>query len=103
MVDYKIVISNLTHKTLKQNINFLKNFSISYALSIESCIRKSILKLKLFPNINPIYKKTNLCVYRKLIVKKRYNIIYTVIKDTIYVFYIYDGKQSHDIHFKSLK
>ena len=103
MNNYNIVISKHTNKTLKQNIEFLKRFSIPYALKIESYIRKSILNLKQFPNFNPIYKITSICIYRKLIVKKRYNIIYTVIKDTIYVFYIYDGRQSYDKYFKSLK
>ena len=103
MDKYNIVISKLTNKTLKENINFLKEFSIPYAFKIESCIRKSILNLKQFPHSNSIYKTTNICTYRKLIVKKRYNIIYAVIKNTIYVFYIHDGRQAYDKYFKSLK
>lgn len=102
MSNYNIVISKLAHLTIKENIKFLKKFSIPYALKTEYYIRKSIISLKSFPHFNPIYKTTSICVYRKIVVKKRYSIIYTAIKDTIYIFYVHDGRQAHDKFFKSL-
>lgn len=66
MDNSKIVISKLTHKTLKENINFLKKFSIPYSSKIEISIRESILSLKQFPHANIIYYHIILIIFLHL-------------------------------------
>lgn len=103
MHNCKIIMNRLAHKTLKQNLRFIKKFSIPYSLKVESIIYKSILTLKYSPNSNPIYKKTHHILYRKLIVLNRYHVIYSFIQNTVYIFYITDARRSEDKYFNSLK
>lgn len=103
MSNYEVIMSRQALITLKRNIKFLRKFSIPYSKKIESRIDSSIKKLKTFPNIHPIFKKTNKNVYRKIIVEKRYLVVYTVKQQKVLVYYILDGRQAYDRYFKSLK
>lgn len=89
--------------TFKRNIKFLRNFSIPYSKKIETRIDSSIKNLKSFPNIHPIFKKTNKNVYRKIIVEKPYLVVYTLKQQKVLVYYILDGRQAYNKYFKSLK
>ena len=103
MSNYEVIMSRQALITLKRNIKFLRKFSIPYSKKIESRIDSSIKKLKSFPNIHPIFKKTNKNVYRKIIVEKRYLVVYTVKQQKVLVYYILDGRQAYYKYFKSLK
>ena len=103
MNNFKVNITDLALMTLDKNILFLKNFNIEYSIKLREIIIKEIDKLVIFPHFHPIYKKTNKFIYRKLTVCKRYHIISTVIKNTIFIFYIIDGRQQFDKYFNLLK
>lgn len=103
MSNYEVVMSRQTLITLKRNIRFLRKFSIPYSKKIESKINSSIKDLKSFPNINPILKKTYKNVYRKVIVERRYLVVYTTKQQKVLIYYILDGRQAYDKYFKSLK
>ena len=103
MSNYEVIINRHAYITLKRNIKFLRKFSISYSQKIEAMIDNSIINLKYFPDIHPIFKKTNKNIYRKIIIEKRYLIVYTVKHQKVLVYYILDGRQSYYNYFKSLK
>lgn len=103
MNDYIIKFSELAAITLEENILFLENFNVNYSLRMREAIIKEIDNLVIFPHSHPIYKKTKNCIYRKLTVMKRYNVIYTVEKNIIIIFYIINNKQVYDRFFKSLR
>lgn len=103
MNNYIVKISELALITLDENILFLRNFDVSYSLKLREKIIKEIDDLVIFPHSNSIYKKTSYHTYRKKIVNNRYNIVYTIDKNIIYVFYVLDGRQAYDKYFKSLK
>lgn len=103
MSNYEVIMSRQALITFKSNIKFLRKFSIPYSKKIESKIDSSIKKLKSFPNIHPIFKKTNKNVYRKIIIEKRYLVVYTVKQQKVLVYYILDGRQAYNKYFKSLK
>lgn len=103
MSNYEVIVSRQAIITFKRNIKFLRKFSIPYSKKIESKIDSSIKNLKSFPNIHPIFKKTNKNVYRKIIVERRYLVVYTVKHQKVLIYYILDGRQAYDKYFKSLK
>lgn len=103
MNNYVVKIRKLALTTLDENIIFLRKFDVNYSLKLREKIIKEIDDLVIFPHSNPIYKRTNHHTYRKKIVNNKYNIVYTVDKNIIYVFYILDGRQAYDKYFKSLK
>ena len=103
MNNYIVKISELALTTLDENIIFLRRFNVNYSVKLREKIIKEIDDLVIFPHSNPIYKITNNYTYRKKIVNNRYNIVYTIDKNIIYVFYVLDGRQTYDRHFKSLK
>lgn len=103
MKKYNIKISKLALNTLSENILFLKSFNTKYSLKIRDTIIKGIDSLTIFPYSHFIYKKTDSYIYRKLTIKRRYNIIYTIDNNTIIIFYISDCRRAKDKHFKSLK
>lgn len=103
MTNYTVKMSVLAQLTLYENIFFLSNFNFSYSQKVKQQIFKEIHNLIIFPHFHPIYKKTNNFIYRKLIVYKRYHIIYTVIHNTIFIFYMIDGRQQFDKYFNLLK
>ena len=102
MSKYAINFSESAANTLEDNILFLKKFNVNHALKMMEIIIESINKLIIFPHSHSIYKITSRCIYRKLTIKKRYHIIYTVTSSSIIVFYILDGRQAYDTYFKSL-
>ena len=103
MNNYIVRISELALITLDENIIFIRKFNPNYSLNLREKIIKEIDNLLIFPHANPIYKRTSNYTYRKKIVNNRYNIIYALDKNIIYVFYILDGRQAYDKYFKSLK
>lgn len=103
MSNYEIVISKQSSITLKKIIKFLRKFSVPYSQRIQLKIDSSIKSLKFFPNIHPIFIKTDKNIYRKIIVEKRYLIVYTVKQRKVLIYYILDGRQAYDKYLKSLK
>ena len=103
MDNYEIILSKHAHLTFKRNIKFLNKFNISYANRIKNSIQISIQNIKKFPYSFPIFKITKKNIYRKLIIKNCYLIIFTIKKRKILIYYILDGRQSYIKYFNSLK
>ena len=82
---------------LNKHINFLSRASINAATKIKKNIKEYLIVLKHFPKIG---KKLNFnnklpLTYRKVVISKRYNLIYYIVKNNIYIETILDSRQNN--------
>jgi hypothetical protein len=94
---YKVIISNEATEMVNSYIVFLEqlNKNASEKLLIE--IINAIESLEILPKRNPWFNEKLIptFTYRKMLINKRYLIIYEVTEDTVYVDYIIDCKQDY--------
>jgi len=95
--EYEVSISDEATGMLVSHARFLAQVSESAAIRLINAFRESALSLKQFPERNPwlmeplIPKRK----YRKLLLEKRYLIIYQIKKMTVYIDAVVDTRQDY--------
>ena len=79
-------------------VTFLKNVSLSAAKELVHDIDLAVLSLSSFPEKNPVFimPKSFPLVIRKLIVKKRYIVLYSIEEQTIVIYRVLDARRKFD-------
>ena len=94
---YKVIVSQRAVQLLEQHIAFVANISKQTARNKKSKIIEALKKLSEDPQIYPFldgdYIPRN--KYHKLVVEKRYLIIYQIKDNMVYVDYIVDTRQDY--------
>lgn len=92
---YKIVMYDSTKHDFDEISEFCKsNYGISYSTKVKEEIQLKINSLKNFPKVNPIYLKSNNIIFRKRIVNKRYLIIFTILSNLVFIYFIFDVRRN---------
>lgn len=91
---YNIIIYEDAHTDIDDIYDFCCNISTKYASKVKASIVASINSLIYFPSANPLYAVIENIVFRKKIVDKRYLIIFSIFKNSIYIHRIYDGRRN---------
>lgn len=94
---YKVVISHRAADMLLHHVRFVAQVSSQAADHLREEIIEAMKSFKDFPERNMNLTDPMLPVgkYRKLIINKRYLIIYQIKSDTVYVEYIVDCRQDY--------
>lgn len=95
MNNYNIIIDQSAFDDLELiYITCKSRYGPSYALKTLAKILKEIYSLNHFPNSNPIHSTIDNITFRKLIVNKRYIIVFRVVENFIFIHFIYDGRRN---------
>lgn len=104
MNKYKILFTQTFKDMFKYQFDKYKSYSPTYAYNIKKKLNEAISALEIFPYTTPSVKsKEKSITYRKLIIKKRFLIIFKISQNTIYLLYFIDGRQSPKNYFKIYK
>ena len=101
MNKYKILFTQTFKDMFKYQFNQYYSYSPTYALNIKKKLFQAISTLETFPHATPSVKfKRKQETYRKIVIKKRFLIIYKILDNTIYLLYFTDGRQDSKNYFK---
>lgn len=78
---------------LIQHVKFLANVNVKAAYRLANKIHEEIMTLKYNPKRTSKYEIIKNCQYRKLIINKKYLVIYFINQETIYIDYIFDCRR----------
>jgi hypothetical protein len=94
---YKVIVSDRASDMLMQHVRFMAQVSLQAADKLRVKIIEAAKSLENFPERNSWLLDAVLPVrkYRKMIISKRYLIIYQIKADTVYVEYILDCRQDY--------
>jgi plasmid stabilization system protein ParE len=94
---YNVVVSERAADMLVQHVRFVARVSMQAADKLRMDIVEAVKSLAVFPERNMRF--THTCVpedkYRKMLVEKRYLIIYQIKESNVYVDYILDCRQDY--------
>ena len=95
--DYKVIISEKAVKMLTNHIQFLTEVSPEAAESLREKIIFAAKSLEKFPERNAMLRDRLFPVtkYRKMIVDKRYLLIYQLTDNVVYIDYILDCRREY--------
>lgn len=85
---------------LDSHINFLNRVSVNAAIKLKKNVREYLIILKHFPKIGQkIHLNTKrLFQLRRLVINKRYILIYFIAKNNIYINAILDSRQNNNYY-----
>ena len=94
---YKVIISDRATDMLMQHVRFLAQVSPEAADKLRTEIIEAAKSLENFPERNSWLSDTVLPVskYRKMIISKRYLLIYQIKADAVYIEYVLDCRQDY--------
>jgi hypothetical protein len=94
---YKVIVSDRASDMPMQHVRFMAQVSLQAADKLRVKIIEAAKSLENFPERNSWLLDAVLPVrkYRKMIVNKRYLIIYQIKADTVYVEYVLDYRQDY--------
>ena len=94
---YKVIISDRAADMLVQHVRFLAQISLQAAHKLRTEIIEAAKSLENFPERNSWLSDTVLPVskYRKMIISKRYLLIYQIKADAVYIEYVLDCRQDY--------
>jgi plasmid stabilization system protein ParE len=94
---YRVVISDRAAQMLVHHVRFLAQASSMAADKLRRDVTAAAQSLQVFPERHPWLAAPLLPVrkYRKLLVDKRYLVIYQVKNETVYVDYVVDCRQDY--------
>ena len=83
---------------LDNHINFLNRVSVNAAIKLKKNVREYLIILKHFPKIGQkiSLNKKNLFQLRRLVINKRYILIYFIVKNNIFIDAILDSRQKNN-------
>lgn len=94
---YNIYLTNNANNMIKRHILFLSKVSIKAAIKLKQTFKEYMIILKYYPELG---KKLNLKrekppSIRKMVIEKRYILIYFIINNNIYIDTILDSRQNN--------
>jgi hypothetical protein len=94
---YKIIVSDRAIEMLMQHVRFMAQISLQAADKLRAEIIEAAKSLENFPERNswlsdPVLPASK---YRKMIINKRYLLIYQIRADSVYIEYILDCRQDY--------
>jgi len=94
---YKIIVSDRATEMLMQHVRFMAQISLQAADKLRAEIKEAAKSLENFPERNswlsdPVLPASK---YRKMIINKRYLLIYQIRADSVYIEYILDCRQDY--------
>ena len=94
---YKIIVSDRATEMLMQHVRFMAQISLQAADKLRAEIIEAAKSLENFPERNswlsdPVLPASK---YRKMIINKRYLLIYQIRADSVYIEYILDCRQDY--------
>ncbi|HEY5584346.1 MAG TPA: type II toxin-antitoxin system RelE/ParE family toxin [Ruminiclostridium sp.] len=94
---FDLVISEEATNMIETHINFLMQVSERGAEKLFIEIKESIKSLNEFPQRNAWFNSPMIpaYTYRKMLVNKRYLIIYEILENTVFIDYIIDCRQEY--------
>ena len=94
---YKVIVSEKAYDTLSKIISYIALDSIEAAVKVKNEILKAMASLLYLPQRAPFLEGAFIPYnkYRKLVVLRRYLIIYQCRDEIVYVDYIVDCKQDY--------
>ena len=94
---YKLIVSQKALQMLEQNIAFIAGISKQTARNRKERIVSALKKIEEDPQIYPFFAGEYVPPnkYHKLVVDKRYLVIYQIKDKTVYVDYIVDTRQDY--------
>ena len=96
MRKYRVVVSGAAQNMLKEHVFFLATMNPDAAERLRKTIIEQIRGLETMPERYPYLDPDDRrSPYRKMVVQKRYIVIYMIVTDTVYVEYVVDGRQDY--------
>ena len=85
---------------LDSHINFLNRVSVKAAIKLKKNVREYLIILKHFPKIGQkiSLNKKKFFQLRRLVINKRYILIYFIVKNNIFIDAIIDSRQNNDYY-----
>ncbi|MBO4666977.1 MAG: type II toxin-antitoxin system RelE/ParE family toxin [Bacilli bacterium] len=98
MEKFNIIISSKAQSDLAECIGFVLNVSKDAAIKLANDIYSAINALSTFPERNPIFDmpKAFPFIVRKLIVNKRYIVLYALENSNVIVYRVIDSRRQFD-------
>ena len=95
--EYTVIISEAARQMLIEHIRFLAHEDVDAARKIKGVLLDSIRSLSCFPARHPYISADFLPAnkYRKMVIEKRYLILYQVKEQIIFVDWIMDCRQDY--------
>lgn len=95
--DHEVIISDKATKMLISHSRFLAEISPQAADELREKLIQTAKSLQYFPERNPFLSDALLAAnkYRKMVIDKRYLLIYQVVDKTVFVEYVLDGRQDY--------
>ena len=96
MRKYRVAVSGAAQNMLKEHVFFLATMNPDAAERLRKTIIEQIRGLETMPERYPYLDPDDRrSPYRKMVVQKRYIVIYMIVTDTVYVEYVVDGRQDY--------
>lgn len=98
MPSFKIIISSRAQDDLAECVGFVLNVSLEAARNLADEIYASIETLKAFPEKNPLFgmPKSFPLPIRKLVINKRYIVLYSADGNEVVVYRVLDARRRFD-------
>lgn len=98
MEEFNIIISSKAQLDLAESVSFVLNVSKEAAIKLANDIYSAIASLSSFPERNPVFEmpKSFPFIIRKLVVNKRYIVLYTIENNDVVIYRIIDSRRSFD-------
>lgn len=94
--EYKVIVSEAANLMLVEHARFLSRVSINAANRLIDAFEKAAKSLETMPLRCPVDSTIEpLVPYRKMIIEKRYLILFEVVNTTVYIDYILDCRQDY--------
>ena len=95
---YKVVISDNAKRMLGSHIRFLANVDKKAASELKGKIMASLRTLEVWPERYPFFSEifVPLNKYHKMVLEKRYLVLYQIKDNVVYVDHILDCRQDYD-------
>ena len=98
MEKFNIIISSKAQSDLAECIGFVLNVSKDVTIKLANDTFSAINTLSTFPERNPIFEmpKSFPFIVRKLIINKRYIVLYTLENSNVIVYRVIDSRRQFD-------
>ena len=98
MNKFNVEISAEAVSMIREHVAFLSNVNTNSAIKLKEEFLSNIKSLETMPFRYPLFNEKYIPEnkYRKLVVDKRYLVLYQVIDETVYVEYVVDCRKDYD-------
>lgn len=100
-MEYNVYITNNAKMMINRHIRFLNNVNVKASIRLKQTFKEYIIILKHFPRIGRKINQTNKKLpftIRKMVINKRYILIYAIYKNNIFIEAILDVRQNKNYY-----